>query len=98
MVVQLWLVVVVIAAWLMLGTGACGGPSCIRNTDCPHGQRCLASSCQDPGAGAAAASGTSGVSGSTGNTAGVSGSISDAGTGGQAGAVAADAGVGGAGP
>lgn len=61
---------------------ACGG-DCIRNSDCPHAQRCIAAVCQGPNAGSGGASGSS---------AGSSGSATTAGTGGQSGMVAVDAG------
>jgi len=67
---------------LSFGVSACGGPSCIRNTDCPQGQRCIASNCQ----GAGGSGGSAAVSGSA---AGASGSAGAAGTGGEAGAAGA---------
>gem|GEM_PF-4605303 len=64
---------------------ACGGPSCIRNTDCPHGHRCLASNCQGPGTGGGGGGG-GGSAAVSGSAAGASGG---AGTGGESGAAGA---------
>lgn len=71
---------VVMFVGLALSVGACSGPSCVRVSDCPQGQSCIASSCRAPGTGAG------------GSAAGASGSASVAGTGGSAGQMAADAG------
>jgi Cys-rich repeat protein len=68
-----------------LALSACGG-ECIRNSDCAHGQRCIATICQGPGGG------SGGASGSAANFAGSSGSVSSAGTGGESGTIAVDAG------
>jgi hypothetical protein len=81
----------VVVIWLALCGSACGGPSCIRHSDCVRGQSCIASSCQGPGAGSAAGSAAGGEAGG-GNASGVSGGSVTAGVGGQAGEASADAG------
>lgn len=77
----------VLVVSLALAFSACGGPSCVRVSDCPQGQSCIASSCQAPGRGAGGSPAGAGTV-----AAGASGSISAAGTGGSAGQIDVDAG------
>ena len=77
----------VLVVSLVLGFSACSGPSCVRVSDCPQGQSCIASSCQVPGTGAGGSAAGAGT-----GAAGASGSISVAGTGGTGGQVDLDAG------
>jgi hypothetical protein len=71
----------------LLSVGGCSSPGCIRNSDCPVNQDCVASDCQLPAAGSSAA----GSSGKTAVAAGASGTIAN--TGGAGGTPGIDAGV-----
>lgn len=77
-----------LGVWLVMSVSACSGPSCLRQSDCPRGQSCVASSCQGPSSGAAgtaagsSAAGTSGGAGQAGQMeSDAGGQVSDAGPG-----------------
>ena len=81
----------VVVMCIVLYADGCSGPSCIRNSDCPVSQDCVASVCQLPVAGTSAA-GSSGNAAPAGGSSGIAAGTSGA-TAGTSGQGSLDAGV-----